>query len=172
MTYISILRLLQITTFIFVIKYAYTKQLELNYTNPHWTDNDVTGTGFKLKDSAYLSLCKLLNCTTGCCMGSINQMRCGSKVQCDFIYYQTSFFKNYFINYIFLHCLLLIVFTSLGYYISLNYDCRRCRRYPKVNYQQFDKKPERDSRELDVIEESTKEEQKEYADLNATERSV
>lgn len=54
----------------------------LNYQKRSELDNDVTGTGNKLKDIAYISACMSLQCEFVCCKGSINEMKCGDKQDC------------------------------------------------------------------------------------------
>lgn len=53
--------------------------------------NNVTGTGDKLLDVAYRSVCYVKNCATGCCIGNINVMKCGDTIECktyeDHVYY-------------------------------------------------------------------------------------
>lgn len=47
-----------------------------------YPSNDLTGTGDKLKDVPYKVLCKIIACTTGCCVGEIDNMRCGAANDC------------------------------------------------------------------------------------------
>jgi hypothetical protein len=51
------------------------------YTKPY-KDNNVTGTGSKLKDVAYRVSCRDLLCKTECCDGDINAMVCGTPENC------------------------------------------------------------------------------------------
>ena len=52
------------------------------YSKHFITDNSITGTGNKLKDITYNSLCNTLKCTTGCCEGILNIMYCGVPENC------------------------------------------------------------------------------------------
>jgi hypothetical protein len=47
------------------------------------TDNVITGTGNKLKDVAYRSLCLTLNCDNNCCDGQIEHIKCAKREKCD-----------------------------------------------------------------------------------------
>jgi hypothetical protein len=53
----------------------YNKKVEI--------ENDVTGTGNKLKDVVYISMCDTFNCPYKCCQGPINSMQCAEKSQCE-----------------------------------------------------------------------------------------
>jgi len=59
-------------------------QYSLNsiYYNIVYPANDITGTGDKLKDVPYKVVCKILNCVSGCCVGEIDNMRCGAIADC------------------------------------------------------------------------------------------
>lgn len=59
-------------------------QYSLNsiYYNIAYPANDITGTGDKLKDVPYKVLCKILSCVSGCCVGEIDNMRCGLAADC------------------------------------------------------------------------------------------
>jgi hypothetical protein len=48
--------------------------------------NDITGTGNKLKDVSYKSLCITKNCPYICCIGDIDAMTCGAQEQCKKFY--------------------------------------------------------------------------------------
>jgi hypothetical protein len=48
--------------------------------------NDITGSGNKLKDVPYKSLCITKNCPNICCIGDIDSMTCGSIEQCKTFY--------------------------------------------------------------------------------------
>ncbi len=52
------------------------------YTKP-FLDNNITGTGFYLKDAAYRALCETLNCATTCCEGMIQVLSCGIPENCQ-----------------------------------------------------------------------------------------
>jgi hypothetical protein len=67
----------------------HTRKLGVLYTKPYLVDNSLTGTGIKVKDTAYKAICSLLECSSGCCYGDINTMTCGDKPTCDN-------FKSYF----------------------------------------------------------------------------
>ena len=53
------------------------------YYNIAYPANDITGTGDKLKDAPYKVLCKILSCVSGCCVGEIDNMRCGAATDCQ-----------------------------------------------------------------------------------------
>jgi hypothetical protein len=55
----------------------------IDYIKKSNVDNDITGTGNKLKDTTYNSLCVLLNCPFVCCDGPIDQMKCGDAKSCN-----------------------------------------------------------------------------------------
>lgn len=44
--------------------------------------NSVTGTGNELNDIPYRALCITRKCDSGCCVGKINQMQCGTAADC------------------------------------------------------------------------------------------
>lgn len=52
------------------------------YYNIVYPANDITGTGDRLKDVPYKVLCKIMSCNTGCCVGEIDNMRCGVQSDC------------------------------------------------------------------------------------------
>jgi hypothetical protein len=52
------------------------------YTRIFEEENDITGTGNKLKDVVYNSICMSLKCKNICCNGLINEMQCGNKNNC------------------------------------------------------------------------------------------
>lgn len=52
------------------------------YEKKIYLDNDLTGTGNKLKDVVYLALCKTLKCPYDCCHGPIDQLKCADEVNC------------------------------------------------------------------------------------------
>ena len=52
------------------------------YYNLMYPANDITGTGDKLKDVPYKVLCKILACNSGCCVGEVDNMRCGVADDC------------------------------------------------------------------------------------------
>lgn len=52
------------------------------YSKPFDMDNNLTGTGNRLKDSVYNAICSTLKCNTLCCEGHINQMTCGKEENC------------------------------------------------------------------------------------------
>lgn len=52
------------------------------YYNIAYPANDITGTGDRLKDVPYKVLCKILSCVSGCCVGEIDNMRCGLAADC------------------------------------------------------------------------------------------
>jgi len=52
------------------------------YYNIVYPANDITGTGDKLKDVPYKVLCKIMKCESGCCVGEIDNMRCGLEEDC------------------------------------------------------------------------------------------
>ena len=47
-----------------------------------YPSNNLTGTGDKLKDVAYKVLSKLMACDSGCCVGEIDNLRCGDSIDC------------------------------------------------------------------------------------------
>jgi len=53
------------------------------YYNIPYPANDLTGTGDKLKDVPYKVLCKILSCNSGCCVGELDNMVCGSADNCQ-----------------------------------------------------------------------------------------
>jgi hypothetical protein len=55
----------------------------MTYIKVSEVDNDVTGTGNKLKDIAYISKCVTMQCKNLCCMGSIENMNCGNEDTCQ-----------------------------------------------------------------------------------------
>jgi hypothetical protein len=60
-----------------------SKKTTIYYSIPDdFLINNVTGTGNKLKDAVYNSICKELKCNTDCCEGEINQLFCGSLENC------------------------------------------------------------------------------------------
>lgn len=52
------------------------------YTIP-FPKNNITGTGDIMNDVPYKALCNILNCNSGCCVGEIDSMSCGDKINCD-----------------------------------------------------------------------------------------
>lgn len=56
------------------------------YSKSFDLDNNITGTGNKLEDIAYNSVCEGLQCQSGCCEGIINSMTCGSPDNCKKYY--------------------------------------------------------------------------------------
>ena len=48
--------------------------------------NDITGTGDKLQDVPYKTLCIIKNCPSTCCTGEINELVCGTQEQCKQFY--------------------------------------------------------------------------------------
>jgi hypothetical protein len=64
-------------------KFTYTKDASDNifYIRRFYIENDIIGTGNSFKDAAYRSICQSLGCT--CCIGELNEMRCGVKVLCQ-----------------------------------------------------------------------------------------
>ena len=52
------------------------------YYETIFTQNNITGTGDKLKDVPYRSFCLVKNCISGCCEGDINLMICGTDITC------------------------------------------------------------------------------------------
>ena len=44
--------------------------------------NNLTGTGDRLKDVPYMVQCKIMACSTGCCVGQIDKMSCGPEADC------------------------------------------------------------------------------------------
>ncbi len=59
-------------------------QFSLNsiYYNLPYPANDITGTGDKLKDVPFRVLCKILACESKCCVGEIDNIRCGLLEDC------------------------------------------------------------------------------------------
>lgn len=53
------------------------------YYNLAYPANNITGTGDLLKDVPFKVLCMLLACNTGCCVGEIDNMRCGLAADCQ-----------------------------------------------------------------------------------------
>lgn len=53
------------------------------YYNLAYPANNITGTGDLLKDVPFKVLCKLLACNSGCCVGEIDNMRCGLAADCQ-----------------------------------------------------------------------------------------
>jgi len=66
-----------------------TKNRNLQYAansifyNLAYPANNITGTGDLLKDVPFKVLCKLLACNSGCCVGEIDNMRCGIANDCQ-----------------------------------------------------------------------------------------
>lgn len=54
----------------------------IEYKRKSELDNDITGTGNKLRDIAYLASCISLNCDYKCCQGGLSNMTCGSEQLC------------------------------------------------------------------------------------------
>lgn len=48
----------------------------------NYLQNNITGTGDKLKDIPYKAMCFILNCPNGCCEGNIDNLICGSAENC------------------------------------------------------------------------------------------
>ena len=44
--------------------------------------NNLSGTGDRLKDVPYQVQCKIKKCDTGCCIGEINNQKCGLQADC------------------------------------------------------------------------------------------
>lgn len=80
---------------------------QLNYTTIFKIDNNITGTGNKLKDIAYNSACNLLKCED-CCEGPISNMTCGA-------FYNCQKYKDY-VNR---HRLALIIFLIIAPYLLI-----------------------------------------------------
>jgi hypothetical protein len=55
----------------------------INYAKRSAIDNDITGTGDKLKDIVYITACMAIECPNHCCQGSISIMTCGTEEICD-----------------------------------------------------------------------------------------
>lgn len=55
--------------------------------------NDITGTGDKLQDVPYKTLCIIKNCPNTCCLGEIDALVCGTKEECK-QFYDTSIVGN------------------------------------------------------------------------------
>jgi len=53
------------------------------YYKTEYPKNDITGTGDKLQDIPYRALCILKNCITGCCVGDIDKIQCGTEENCN-----------------------------------------------------------------------------------------
>ena len=53
------------------------------YYNLAYPANNITGTGDVLKDVPFRVLCMLLACNSGCCVGEIDNMRCGLAADCQ-----------------------------------------------------------------------------------------
>jgi hypothetical protein len=53
------------------------------YNTTIYIESNLIGTGNRLKDVAYSALCDRMNCY--CCIGQINQMRCGIPLICEAI---------------------------------------------------------------------------------------
>lgn len=53
------------------------------YYNLVYPANNITGTGDFLKDVPYKVQCMILACNSGCCVGEIDNMRCGLASDCQ-----------------------------------------------------------------------------------------
>ena len=51
--------------------------------------NDITGTGDRLQDVPFKALCIIKSCTSGCCIGEINNLQCGTVDDCK-IYFDST----------------------------------------------------------------------------------
>jgi hypothetical protein len=55
----------------------------IEYARKSELENDITGTGNKLRDIAYTASCISLNCEFHCCQGSLSNMTCGAEDLCQ-----------------------------------------------------------------------------------------
>jgi len=81
--------------------------------------NDITGTGNKLKDIPYRSLCITRNCSHLCCIGDIDSMSCGSLEQCQ------QFYDSSIVGNVILAVILPIFFLSvflIAFYLFNKYS--------------------------------------------------
>jgi hypothetical protein len=77
-------------------------------------ENSITGTGFLLKDVAYRSKCIELSCLTGCCKGSLSNMKCGSQEFCDDLLYDVKLSKIIYMGFSIIGIsILIIIFIGL-----------------------------------------------------------
>ncbi len=64
----------------YIINHAENK---LYYSPDFEETNNITGTGYKLRDIAYRATCSVLNCASGCCVNNLNNIQCGIKSKCE-----------------------------------------------------------------------------------------
>ena len=69
--------------------------------------NDITGTGDLLQDQPYRALCIVKQCPNVCCLGDINEMRCGTSANCQ------EFYNNYSIPYIVMAIIFPLFFVAI-----------------------------------------------------------
>lgn len=92
------------------------------YSAAYSTPNNMTGTGNYLKDIAYRESCLTLDCETNCCIGPINDLKCGNQKDCD--EFAAYIRKMKIITY--------IVFAVIGLIIVLIICCvKSCQRKRK-----------------------------------------
>lgn len=78
----------------FMEDYQYIKfSSDSIYYKLKFMKNDITGTGNRLKDVPYRTICVLKNCPNICCIGDIDSMVCGGKDQCK-EFYDDSIYGN------------------------------------------------------------------------------
>lgn len=59
------------------------------YYNLEFQKNDITGTGDKLLDNPYKTLCYIKKCVSGCCIGEINDLQCAKAEDCKIFFDST-----------------------------------------------------------------------------------
>jgi hypothetical protein len=106
--------------------------------------NNLTGTGDRLKDVPYIVKCKIKKCESGCCIGEINNMICGTANEC-LIYLDESKKPN-LISAIIIPIGLLIIFIilsitffkvykiSIGHSICYSFACLTIILIPCIAY--------------------------------------
>lgn len=108
-----------------LLKLDYIKFLpDSIYYKLKYIQNDMTGTGNKLQDIPYKTLCIIKDCPNICCIGEITSMKCGTKEQCK-EFYDTSIYPNVVAAVIFPILILSIFIIS---YLILNkiYKKNKC----------------------------------------------
>lgn len=93
------------------------------YYNKVYPANDITGTGDKLKDVPYKVLCKILNCVSGCCVGEIDNMRCGAAADC-----------KVYSDYSKLPGMIAAIVVPIGFFILLVAFCYYLMKYRKYSF--------------------------------------
>ena len=100
-------------------------QFSLNsiYYNIVYPANNITGTGDKLKDVPYKVLCKVLSCVSGCCVGEIDNMRCGAAADC-----------KVYSNYAEMPGIIAAIVVPIGVFILFIAFCIYLMKYRKYSF--------------------------------------